>query len=725
MRAYAVLIVFSSVCLLASFFTVKDIMDDELKRNTNLLLKQVANEYDDAFKKAEDFAAACSGNDIVRHYALYSNSPADDRTRYEMLTLMKRFSELKNASGGRGSYYLYFSDSDIVTTTESNIENPLFFQILNTDITFDEWKNLLSADTGKRIVKIPTKDGGCKYLYTARRMFTRAFDKANLTFFALWDKSDFASINSEDFEDANLYLRFSPNDFVGIKDIENLNDPLPEVLNETVKLDKKQYYCAFLPSGTWNMQYVLLFSLYRVKSKLLYLMVIYIIIELIILAGGITMSRRFANKNYTPIRNIKDMMQNYTGKLTDTEREDEFEFISDAITNLVESYNTVTQNSLSQKAKLHDKYIQELLSENNTDEKKTIRELSLFGINFISDRFIILLIHSDCEGFENAADKISEIMESELNEDYVPYIIRKEGFLVCLINIENASDSDAEQCMADTADKISAKIGGINLNFASSGIVNGIKALHSAYMNTLMLMDYKITLGVNGGLYMRDIFVPSAETGFYYTVDTENSLISSIKSGNAEEAAETVKKVFEGVMKSKWIVMGTKCFAYDILCTIIKATDGMHDRIGDYFASLRTSAKIMSLDNSEKITSVLIEDITSLCDFINRDETRISLLERKVMDYIAEHYGDYDLSLQKIADVLGMHPVYLSSSFKEQCGENISDRITKMRLTRSVELLRNGLSVNETAKSVGYINTRTFSDAFRRYYGQTPSKIFK
>ncbi len=51
MRAYAVLIVFSSVCLLASFFTVKDIMDDELKRNTNLLLKQVANEYDDAFKK--------------------------------------------------------------------------------------------------------------------------------------------------------------------------------------------------------------------------------------------------------------------------------------------------------------------------------------------------------------------------------------------------------------------------------------------------------------------------------------------------------------------------------------------------------------------------------------------------------------------------------------------------------------------------------------------------
>ena len=87
-------------------------------------------------------------------------------------------------------------------------------------------------------------------------------------------------------------------------------------------------------------------------------MVIYIIIELIILAGGTTMSRRFANKNYTPIRNIKDMMQNYTGKLTDTEREDEFEFISDAITNLVESYNTVTQNSLSQKAKLHDKYIQ-------------------------------------------------------------------------------------------------------------------------------------------------------------------------------------------------------------------------------------------------------------------------------------------------------------------------------------------------------------------------------
>ena len=156
---------------------------------------------------------------------------------------------------------------------------------------------------------------------------------------------------------------------------------------------------------------------------------------------------------------------------------------------------------------------------------------------------------------------------------------------------------------------------------------------------------------------------------------------------------------------------------------MIRASCTLGDKARDYLNQINVPNQLVGTEVNDEIAEIIVTAVVLLCNYVEENLANASILEKNVMDYIQENYSDFDMGLQKIADHLNMHTVYLSSSFKELCGEGIAERITKVRLTKSLALLEKGLSISETAKKVGYINVRTFSAAFRRYYGKNPSSI--
>lgn len=49
--------------------------------------------------------------------------------------------------------------------------------------------------------------------------------------------------------------------------------------------------------------------------------------------------------------------------------------------------------------------------------------------------------------------------------------------------------------------------------------------------------------------------------------------------------------------------------------------------------------------------------------------------------YIAEHVGE-DLSLEILGEVAHLHPAYLSKTFKEETGKNLSAYITDVKMEK-------------------------------------------
>jgi AraC family transcriptional regulator len=94
---------------------------------------------------------------------------------------------------------------------------------------------------------------------------------------------------------------------------------------------------------------------------------------------------------------------------------------------------------------------------------------------------------------------------------------------------------------------------------------------------------------------------------------------------------------------------------------------------------------------------------------------------KRVAAYMEEHFAD-DIPLATLAELARLSPWHFSRSFKQSFGVPPHKYHASRRIERAKQLLANReLSVTNIALEVGFSETSTFSAAFHRLTGQTPS----
>lgn len=94
----------------------------------------------------------------------------------------------------------------------------------------------------------------------------------------------------------------------------------------------------------------------------------------------------------------------------------------------------------------------------------------------------------------------------------------------------------------------------------------------------------------------------------------------------------------------------------------------------------------------------------------------------QVQSYIRHHVAG-DISLNRIAEVVGHNPSYLSRLYKRITGEGLSEYIAEVRMTKTKELLQeNRLKINEISKAVGFLSEQSFYRFFRKVTNITPQE---
>ena len=90
------------------------------------------------------------------------------------------------------------------------------------------------------------------------------------------------------------------------------------------------------------------------------------------------------------------------------------------------------------------------------------------------------------------------------------------------------------------------------------------------------------------------------------------------------------------------------------------------------------------------------------------------LLER-VMSVINKNLGNSDLSVDRIADEVGISRVHLHRKMKELTGQTPHDFIRNIRLKQAAHLLANqNMNVTEVMYACGFNNAASFSTIFKK-----------
>ena len=147
------------------------------------------------------------------------------------------------------------------------------------------------------------------------------------------------------------------------------------------------------------------------------------------------------------------------------------------------------------------------------------------------------------------------------------------------------------------------------------------------------------------------------------------------------------------------------------------------------FDRLRQGEPVESLLVEETVLGLLGEVLAGVYAFRGpscRPAARVSPRQREAAEQarrlLAQRLGD-PLRLTEIAREVRLSPFHLCRTFRAATGSTLHAYRNQMRLQSALERLADGCDITSVALDLGYSSHSHFTEAFRRLFGITPSRI--
>lgn len=210
------------------------------------------------------------------------------------------------------------------------------------------------------------------------------------------------------------------------------------------------------------------------------------------------------------------------------------------------------------------------------------------------------------------------------------------------------------------------------------------------------------------------------------TYRDENELISAVSRGKLNKIDVTVSTVLtKGTEERLADSLRNRKNYLIILNTILRkaAEQGeVHPyhihKLSSFFA-----AKIEGLFSLDGSISLQKEMMQKYCLLVKEHSLKkYSHLVGKVITLVSYSLSA-DLSLKSIAETLNINASYLSSTFKKECGETLTDYVHRKRMESAAYILtHSNKQIQAVAEECGIIDLNYFIKIFKKHYGMTPSK---
>ena len=210
-----------------------------------------------------------------------------------------------------------------------------------------------------------------------------------------------------------------------------------------------------------------------------------------------------------------------------------------------------------------------------------------------------------------------------------------------------------------------------------------------------------------------------------YPIESEKKLQALIRSRDKAGSRELLNKLLgEIFFFSNFNLEEVKARVMELLVLISRASIDAGADVQEIFGFnneyLQKIEKFSSVDElSVWLTGIMHRFIDYTFDF-----SRIKHIDAvyKTMEYVRANF-DKKLSLDEIAKNAFLSKAYLSSIFKEEIGESLTNYINRVRIEKSkVLLLDKEISLIDIANLCGFEDQSYFTRVFKKMVGVSPKK---
>lgn len=242
--------------------------------------------------------------------------------------------------------------------------------------------------------------------------------------------------------------------------------------------------------------------------------------------------------------------------------------------------------------------------------------------------------------------------------------------------------------------------------------------LRESYQQACALAEYGRFVGNDKQVYYTDIAAAPRQQ-FPRLRNISMQLRVAMQTGGCEEAVALVCGGMQEAAEKGASVGILKSLAYEALVILdeIKALVGLEQNLGQ----IPEWARLDRCDNLEEMLECLSDNYRALgAKMTAQKDDRIDSALEQIKRIIDEDFAK-DLSLNGFANQVFISPAYLSTMFSERYGVTFKNYLVGVRMEAAKKLLAQGdQKVYTVAEQVGYVDTRYFSQVFRKYTGYTP-----
>lgn len=231
------------------------------------------------------------------------------------------------------------------------------------------------------------------------------------------------------------------------------------------------------------------------------------------------------------------------------------------------------------------------------------------------------------------------------------------------------------------------------------------------------MIKKRLSIGINRVIYFDDINKENLSDKYVDIMNEYNDeLKRSIESFNIEKIKYILSDIFRKIADGQ-----NEDIVYQIYERIYGLfKDYSDEKIDKEYRDILSILK--SCCNLSDCKKVILKYMSDCLEHIkNKSEGQVLKPIRTMISYIKDNYRE-KITIEDMAEIVDLNPVYLGSLFKKEIGLNFSSYLIKVRIDAAKSLLvETNYTIAAIGSEVGYKDTRYFSQLFEKTVGIKPA----
>ena len=380
-----------------------------------------------------------------------------------------------------------------------------------------------------------------------------------------------------------------------------------------------------------------------------------------------------------------------------------------------ENYQEMTKNRQKADRAIIEKHLRDL-HERLQDQKDILEQIreknpNLTGCHSV---FVVKAAEEQGESVEEYRNMVQRLTFEMIGQEPVEvYSFYERGNLILVYFNLGGMEFPFLEKVRDQKRRIDQD--GVQVMIGTSCVHRGISELGKAFEEADNAFRYARYLGETDVISSDEVeFSEGAEVPLRKEYD---ALVFEFRSGQYEEcrahAKACIARLRSGDLRPEVYVQSCCELLYrlQIILNEAERSESRYLNIDFY--------ELMEMKVEEQITAWTEEKIDRIMDEAqSRQNDGTSRTIREMKSYIDRHYAE-GISLDELADQVHMSKTYLSMLFKKEEGISYIKYLTKVRMEKAMEFLKQGYKAKVVCEMVGYHDYKYFSAQFKNSTGMT------